>query len=374
MKTFPTLYKKSSTGADQRWDIAVDGATIITRWGQVDGAIQETRDTIKEGKNQGKKNATTAEQQAELEAEATYTKKLKKSYVTTLKAARAGKVSDLIKGGHFPMLADKFRDHGDKVTYPVYVQPKFDGHRCITTVISGVATMWTRTRKPITGLPHIIKAVEAACLKAGITDINLDGELYNHEYRSNFEALSSFIRTPEPKEGHEIVQYHVYDLVELSAGFEQRNFQILGLHLQLPLVPVVTLLAADEDEVRDIFEVFLKQGYEGLMVRTPAGLYVSHPTHRSRDLLKVKKFDDAEFRVIGVEEGRGKMAGRAIFICEHEGRPFKAKMRGKLEDLEKYVKNPDLAVDKMLTVEYFGISNKNKVPRFPVGARFAQAL
>lgn len=68
-KNFPTLYKKSSTGKIQQWNIAVLGSTIITTHGQFQGKLQTTEDTIKEGKNLGKANATTKEEQALAEAQ-----------------------------------------------------------------------------------------------------------------------------------------------------------------------------------------------------------------------------------------------------------------------------------------------------------------
>ena len=130
-KTFPTLFKKTSTGADQCWSIEAVGNTIISRWGQVGGAQQSTTDTISEGKNGGRANATTPEEQAMLEAQAQWQRKLKRGYVQDLASAQAGKVDAVIEGGIFPMLSHKFRDHGSKILYPAYAQPKLDGHRCI---------------------------------------------------------------------------------------------------------------------------------------------------------------------------------------------------------------------------------------------------
>lgn len=378
---FQTLYKKSSTGADQEWTVSTEGNVIVTRWGQVNGAIQETRDTIAEGKNAGKKNATTAVQQAEKEAEALWTKKLKKGYVKSLEDAQAGKTDEVIEGGVNPMLAHKFSEHGHKIVYPAYVQPKLDGHRCIAVIDDqGKASLWTRTRKRITGMPHIVAALEkVGKLTPGIT---LDGELYNHSYCENFEELSSFIRTPEPKEGHEVVQYHIYDMVNdkpQSFRIQQIAFLASSVGLDPCLVPVETREVASKEALDEHFAEFMEQGYEGLMVRNAAGKYVGK---RSYDLQKVKEFDDAEFLVIGVEEGRGKLAGKAIFVCRFTDRPknieslndpiFRCKMKGKLEDLKKYVKDPSLAVGKWLTVRYFGISNANNVPRFPVGIRFRE--
>lgn len=370
---FPMLYKKTSTGADQFWLIWTEGAVIHTQWGQVGGAIQDTRDLIKSGKNLGKKNETSPEQQAELEAQSQWEKKLKKGYVKSLEDARAEKTDECIEGGVSPMLAHKFSEQAKKITYPALVQPKFDGHRCIAIVKDGKASLWSRTRKPITGLPHLITYLETLSTARREPNFILDGELYNHEYKDKFEELSSFIRSPKAKEGYEVVQYHVYDLVNGNnqssrlAELHSRLFDNRG-HFE-SIILVETGQIAFREELDEAFAEFLDQGYEGLMVRNINGYYVNK---RSYDLQKVKEFDDAEFRVIGVEEGRGKLAGKAIFVLEHEGREFRAKMKGKLEDLEKYVKDPSLAIGRLMTVRFFGFSNANRVPRFPVGIRFHQ--
>lgn len=371
----PTLFKKTSTGADQEWTIYVEGPTITTRYGQVGGKIQETSDTIKEGKNLGKANATTAEQQAAAEAQSQWEKKLKKGYVQSLTDARAGKVDDVIEGGINPMLAHRFDEQGHKIKFPALAQPKFDGHRCIAMIVDGKATLWSRTRKPITGLPHIIKAVQKLVEVGTFTeDMILDGELYSHSYKDKFEDLSSFIRTPDPKEGHEIVQYHVYDLAtenddqltrskQLATVFEKNNSPAL--------VQVETIKVDDEDDMMLAFERFLGQGYEGLMVRNMDGLYVGK---RSYDLQKVKEFIDAEFKVVGVEEGRGKLAGHAIFVCvTDKGEQFKAKMKGETIKLKEYFDHPETAIGKLLTVKFQGWTKYN-VPRFPVGLRFKEEL
>lgn len=362
----PKLFKLSSTGAHQEWTISTEENVIVTRWGQVGGKTQETRDEIKEGKNQGRSNETTNVQQAEAEASSSWAKKLKSGYVQSLSSAKAGEVDDCVEGGILPMLAKRFDEQGDKVVYPAYVQPKFDGHRCIAVVKNGKTTLWSRTRKPITGLPHIIKAIDELGLK---NDIVLDGELYNHDYKAKFEELTSFIRNPIPKEGCEIVQYHVYDIAG-KGSFRWRNGQLSSLIRYEPLVRVKTKEVNDEDELIEFFEECLSEGYEGAMVRNAAGLYVNK---RSTDLLKIKEFQDAEFEIVDVEEGRGKLAGKAIFVCVNkQGTKFKAKMKGDQDELAKFWKNPSLAVGRMLTVQFQGITGKNGVPRFPVGLRFRE--
>jgi DNA ligase-1 len=176
------------------------------------------------------------------------------------------------------------------------------------------------------------------------------------------------------------VEYHVYDLPS-AWGFKQR-WDFLSLHLtQLdgkhfepsvphPLKLVQTALAQDEDELMVAFNTYLKLGYEGAMARNANGQYVHK---RSTDLLKIKEFIDSEFQVVGVEEGRGKLAGHAIFVCRTTaGVDFRAKLMGDTSELKKYFENPALAIGRFLTVKYQGLTNKNGVPRFPVAVRFRE--
>lgn len=366
---FPTLYKKTSTGADQSWTIETNGNKIITCWGQIGGAIQRTEEVIKEGKNIGHSNETSAVKQAESEAQSRLEKKLKKDYVLTLDAARDGKASAFVEGGLLPMLAKKFSEDGDKIVYPCAAQPKLDGHRCIAVVDNkGKCTLWSRTRKAIKSVPHIVSAVESLKLKS----IVLDGELYNTDYRDKFEELTHFIRQSEVKPGHEIVHYHIYDIADNDMMFCKRTAELRSYELKLPLVAVETLTVAGEDELMAAFEKFLAQGYEGAMARNLQSMYVNK---RSADLQKIKVFDDSEFKCVAVEEGRGKLAGHAIFVCvTKEGTEFRAKMKGDTSALKQYFDNPKLVVGKMVTVKYQGMTNKAKVPRFPVALRIRQDI
>lgn len=365
----PTLYKRSTTGALQEWTIFTEGNVIVTRWGQSDGAIQETRDVIKEGKNQGKKNETSPEEQAELEAKAKWELKKKKNlYVEQSDSAMSGAVDDLVEGGISPMLAHRYDKHGHKIQFPAYAQPKLDGHRCVVIVRDGKASMWTRTRKRIPCLPHITEQFES--LIEG--DAVFDGELYHHDYKENFEELTSYIRQQlEPKKGYEVVQYHTYDFPHES-GFGDRFDALSGFFQEVPehyAIKLVETHGVDTGEQAiDLFHHFLGQGYEGLMLRNAEGGYKNS---RSYDLQKVKQFDDDEFEVVGVEEGRGKLAGHAMFVCQMKsGSTFTAKMKGELNELKKYLKDPKLAVGHMVTVQYQGLTGANGVPRFPVVLRF----
>ena len=373
---FSTLFKKTSTGAIQEWTIETVGSTIKTHWGQVGVNLQHGSETIKEGKNIGKANATTTAQQAEAEAKSAWDLKLKKGYVFDINKAEAGKVDKIIEGGIFPMLAHTIEKRGKDLKYPAYVQPKLDGHRCIAICKDGKVTLWSRSRKLITGVPHIIKALESIGGFAG-ENFMLDGELYNHEYHNNFEELTHFIRQQKPAVGHEVVQYHIYDL-PIEEDYHERLMRLKTFFLNIPphraasLRFVETVYVGSKDELMKTYNRFVEAGYEGAIVRNAMGVYKNK---RSSDLLKVKQFQDAEFKIVDVIEGKGKLVGHGIFICATEkgDNNFKAKLVGDLDNLKQYWTNPKLALGRKLTVQFQGYSRYG-IPRFPVGLRFRKDI
>lgn len=370
---YPQLFKKSLAGKAQVWSIATDGNVIVTTYGQVGGAMQETRDTVAKGKNLGKANATTPVQQAELEAKAKWElKKAKSGYVEQLERATAGETD--AAGGIAPMLAKKFRDDGQHIVFPCAVQPKLDGIRCIAVIAGGAVSMWTRTRKPIKGLDHI----RAALLKCypDVERVVLDGELYNHALKKDFERIVSAVRGGKDTPDAALVQYHVYDVAGLGdTSFSTRSRLLWGGIGQAgePLVYVTTHDAEDEMDLMWWFNRHRAEGYEGAMARNLASPYAEGA--RSKDLQKLKEFEDAEFTVVGMEEGRGRLAGHVgAFVCEVPGAgTFKAKMMGETAALAALFTGPDTAWrGKALTVRYQGMTNGG-VPRFPVGVRFREA-
>jgi len=392
MKTFTTLYKKTNTGAIQYWKIKVTEewhdrnkdsvGEILTEYGQLNtDSPQKTVDYVKEGKNIGKKNETTAVQQAEAEAQAKHEKQRKKGYVESLEAAQAGELDELIEGGALPMLAQSYLDvlydmrpghendppiitrtkESKKIKFPALMQPKFDGIRCIAIVKDGKCTLWSRTRKPIKSVPHIVATIEANVK----SDIVLDGELYNHMYKNDFEKIVSAVRKDEPSEESKLVHYHVYDIINDQPANQRIATLASTVPFQVPLVPVQTFTVADGVEADlEFFYTMRKQGYEGAMIRNMNALYVPK---RSMDLQKLKEFNEDEFKIIGIEEGSGKLNGHVgAFNClTKEGVDFKAKLEGDTGFLKQCFENHSLWQGKQMTVVYqgFGI---NRRPRFPV--------
>ena len=359
----PILYKKTSTGAIQFWSISVSGNEIVTTYGQLDtDSPQVTTDVIKEGKNAGRANATSPEVQAEAEAKAKWTKQLKKGYVKTQAEAEAGTTDEIIEGGILPMLAHKYAEQGHKIQYPAYGQPKLDGIRCIAIKRGNEVTLWSRTRKPIKSVPHIAEAI-----KAIPGDFILDGELYNHEYRQDFDTIIELVRPDEPVEGHETVEYHVYDTAN-DKPFKERSQWVADALRPLvggPLVRVKTFRVDSADKVDGFHELMLEHGYEGAMLRNANSLYVNK---RSYDLQKVKTMVDAEFPIVDFEEGKGRLSGHvgSFWCVMPDGGRFKAKPKGKTSKLKEYFNDHSLWTGKQLTVQYQNLT-PDGLPRFPVG-------
>ena len=368
--TYPTLYKKTTTGAIQQWAISVhrigEGphAEIKKIYGQVHGVAQVANDVITKGKNPGKANETTPVSQALAEAKAMWDGKKKKGYVEKISHAEDGKVdTNVITGGVAPMLAQKFAEHAEKITYPAYIQRKYDGARCIATIVNGKATLWTRTRKVINSMPHIIVALEKAFNAKSIT---LDGELYNHSLHKDFEHLMHLIRPNKPAKGGEVIEYHVYDMVS-ELPFSRRTLLLENSwkSADKSLVLVDTFTIESPEEAMEHTKRFQEEGYEGSIVRQANTKY--EIGKRSYGLQKIKEFMDSEYAIIGVEEGRGRMAGCAIFVCKtKDGKAFNVKMEGSLDALRPYLTNSKLWMKKMLTVRYQGLT-KEGIPRFPIG-------
>lgn len=395
---FPTLYKKNKNGSIQYWKISVvevpattedgvpmalpDFGKIVVEYGQVGtDSPQVTVDLVTKGKNPGRKNATTAVEQAVAEAKARHKKQLDKGYVAD--KAKAEKGVDEVEGGVPVMLATDFSEDGAKVQYPALVQPKLDGMRCIAIIENGTATLWSRGRKPIHSSPHVVLALQSMFPRGKWI---IDGELYNHQLRAGgeqeFEDLMSLARKKEPAPGHEKILYYIYDAA-FPAGFRRRYDLLKQAFMQQqtsyanpnsPLVLVPVHQANSAADVKVYHDRFVSDFYEGAMVRAPEGEYhhSKNSGDRSLHLQKVKIMKDAEAEIVSVKEGRGKMAGKAVFVCKlPSGVEFDCKMEGPLERLKAFWDHPETVVGKQLTFQYQNFTTKGK-PRFPVGLRLRE--
>ncbi len=373
MKTFPTLFKKTAKGGVQEWEIAVrqvktaGGAyqvVMVTTFGLQDGKKQELREVILQGKNAGKRNATTPYQQACAEAESRWNKqKDRKGY--GLSADESAAVRSIL-----PMLAHVYEDHAKKVDWgTAFAQPKLNGFRCLAHVDpTGTVRLMSRENQPLAALQDTVgRAVAAVKFHARGMDGSfiLDGELYCHGMSLN--QISSACK--RKSELTEKIQYHVYDALLGDANFETRSLftrdfvRASGSEL---LVPVETVKVRSEQDLMHCQGEFLERGFEGAMLRYGGSGYQAGK--RSDRLLKVKTFQDAEFEVVDFKMGRGKFEGVPSFTCvTPAGHEFDVAAGGTMEEKRALGATARELVGKAITVKFFEYTKTAEpVPFHPV--------
>ena len=357
---FPTLYKRTKTGAIQEWSVWADGDTVYTRWGQEDGAKQ-TSSTVAIPTNEGKANARSAREQAEFDAGSLWRAKVDKGYVTDKANAKEQTV-------FLPMLAHTLKDKSklDGIQ-SVYIQPKLDGVRCLAYLEDGEVQLTSRGGKPYF-VPHIAKELFLALDENTV----LDGELYVEG--KTCQDITSLVK--KYKDGSEKLVLKVFDIVRLDQPklpFQQRIFHLIEFFATHKFLSVELVPTSDVNPImlEHFHSSFISEGLEGTIVRLPDGVYEWGA--RSRDLLKWKSFDDAEFKVLEIRPGVGKMSRAGIFTCANDITPnvFDVVMATTIEQREEYLANPHKYIHKMLTVKYFGRTNDG-LPRFPVGVAFKE--
>jgi DNA ligase-1 len=354
-----TIYKKTKTGATQEWTIEVVGNKYRTHSGQVGGIITTNEWTIVYGKNEGKANATTDNEQCMKEAVAKRTKKLESGYFENIK--------HINKTQYFePMLASKWEDSKDKISYPIFSQPKLDGIRCIVTKDG----MFSRNGKPIISAPHIRESLSEVF--DVYPDMILDGELYADKFANDFNKIVSLVKKSKPtdadlKESKKNIQYWIYDLPDNGIQFGDRCDRLHDLFnafdsFSKHCIEVETTLCMSEDDVMDLYEGYVDAGFEGQILRTNG----KYENKRSKNLMKHKSFIDEEYIIKGIVEGEGNRTGTAGYMIFEtaDGKPFKSNVKGTWEETAEMLKNKKKLIGKQATIKYFNLT-PDGIPRFP---------
>ena len=363
MQTYPTLYTRDTTGNIRVWWMERDGSRYRTGSGVEGGTTTYSDWTQAVAKNVGHSNETSPEEQANSECRSEYEKKLKTKYHESRLDVDVAKY-------YKPMLAHdytkRFTAKGKSVDFPVISQPKLDGVRCILNKDGA----WSRTGKPILTVPHIIEAF-APLFRSHPTMV-IDGELYNHDLRDDFDKLISLIRKTKPSdadlaESAEKVQYHVYDIPSVDDGTWRRADvagQVILAVANSMAVAVATNVVNTQEELDELYAGYMEDGYEGQMIRMVDSKYEQK---RSTSLLKRKEFLDDEFEIVAIEEGLGNWSGKAKrVVCKlADGRTFGAGLKGNMAYATQLLAEADEYVGKQVTVRYQNLT-PDGVPRFPI--------
>lgn len=358
MKVFPILYAKDSKDRVKTWTAEVidngDGtATLRTTSGLQDGKKTPTDKIIRTGKNLGKSNENTPFEQAEAEGTSKMNKKADEGYCEDVNNVRVPKL---------PMLAVGFKDRKHDVVYPCYTQAKMDGCRCIAEKISDTEIVYiSRKGKPITTLGHITPSL----LKMMHTGEIFDGEVYCEDF--SLQKIMSAVKKQRPESLQ--LEFWVYDICDPAMGYAERYKKYSALSSQPGVVQVPAYLANNEKEIHTYHNEFVADGKEGVMIKNCTGGYKFKS--RSKDLQKLKNFEDDEFEIIGSYEGEGTTyEGLITFLCKtSDGVEFGCNPKGTRESKQRMWKDRDAYVGRFLTVRYQGYTDEGSLV-FPVGVGF----
>jgi DNA ligase 1 len=219
-----------------------------------------------------------------------------------------------------PMLAYKVDKKPVDWSEKVFLQPKLDGVRCVISKDGA----FSRTGKPWLNIDHILSDLKPVFKR--YPDLILDGELYNHDLKSDFEKIISLVRKTKPTavdrvESCDLVQFHCYDYIDTSAKFEERMKFLSTAELYsycVKYVPTHTVESALYTHI--LHDVNLTKGYEGSILR----LNKPYEQKRSYNLQKFKDFSDTEATIVGYEAGKGKFKGLIgkFFMQDDDGNEF----------------------------------------------------
>lgn len=363
------LFKLNLNSQIQSWEIEVDGPKYRTSEGLLNGKITTSNWTYTKPKNIGKANYRDAEQQALDEAYAKITKKKEQGYYENK--------DDIYKGKQFlePMLAHKYQDNKKLVDEHVrdyYCQPKLDG---IRNVHSNQGS-WSRKGKKFICIPYIEE--EATRFLKFIRKnyaphiIALDGELYNHTLKADFEKITSLVRKTKPseediQESRNFLRYYIYDFIDPELSFMRRQSILRKAFIEFGdiayLNRVPTHHIASLNDMNKYYEHYLKAGYEGQMLRLGDSKYFNG---RTKFLLKRKEFQDQEASVLDIIEGVGNASGlAATALCKWDnGVKFSSSIMGSQAFRKNLLLNKAKVIGLQATIRFQNLTRDGK-PRFP---------
>ena len=370
------MYKDKLTGAEMIWWVGFDVKTnkLMMAHGQVGGKIQVNETEVE--LNQSNRDMET---QSLLEATQRRLEKYRSGY-----RALGEEPPEIGEA----MLANKWVVEKTRLSYPVGLEPKLDGVRCLSRVDrSGTVVM--RSRNSVAWKEESQKFFEddislLISLLPGATE--LDGEMYGSKLP--FETIVSIIKDPKKmKKRVEEIAYNIFTYADKNTVAEKRNKYLVkaykrylemgGNPNRIKLVPMT--IAKNKEEIFEQHKKFLKDGYEGTMIykfengdpkNTKAALYKSK---RSNNVLKYKAtaegadMEEEEGEIIGVYEAKGNQAGAIMFtVIDPRGHEFNVGLEGSIENRRKMMKKSKKYIGKLLTYKYQNLT-KYGVPRFPVG-------
>ena len=364
-----TLYSNGAHGI-RVWVVHANGPYLSTYAGDTK-SIRLASHKLCEGKNIGRKNETTGEQQAEKEAAALVKDALKKQWALTIEeAVQKRETCDNV------MLASNIKEHPEYVVYPIAKQLKLNGMRCDAKLGKELHCQ-SRKRNEITLCAALFNELNVLLHTArdrfGWDTLRTDGELYKHGWPLG--AIISAVKNPK-NPNHELLEYHIYDIV---SDLPQEDRLVLldrlreiaeELHISRVIIEQYEILHSAKAH-KTALERARNAQYEGLMLRELSTPYYHSRTESDRPSCLIKdkgEMDSEEFIVIDVVED---LVGGGTAVCriENNENTFRCRLEGDESRRVDLLVNKEKYIGLPLSVRFFGYSQYG-VPQNPVGEEF----
>ena len=255
-----------------------------------------------------------------------------------------------------PMLAEKYKDKKASIKFPCLVQPKLNGVRCIAVWNEKLGKVSLLSRGgQIYNVPHI--EIELHKYISNNRDIQLDGELYKHGL--SLQEIVGKVKVEDPTQYTRKLdlEYHVYDLAVDKLSQEDRIsiIQTQVVTIGKPIIVVPTLSCYSHEQAKQLHDIYVGKGYEGLMIRDSKATYQFG--FRDSCLIKMKEFIDEEFEILGCEVDPNKGIESFVFVLKNNikadsASTFKARPTGTLEEKDIWRNNIAKFIGKKATVRY----------------------
>ena len=287
---------------------------------------------------------------------------------------------DAMIQSYSPMLAKKYPEAVHEGEY--YIQEKLDGNRCIAYYNNDTEKWEFMSRS---GKPLKVEFNMSWAHKSLI----FDGEIMTlgHAGSRDFTKTSGAINGKFTDKSQ--LHYFIYDIVDEICTYEHRkdlldqckkaidNYNMLTMPcwdaepINCSILPVLDKIPVYTNpeynwQLDEWLDKITAQGGEGIMLRDPKATYKCGK--RSDALLKYKKVQTMDLRIVDWNEGNGKYAGAiGSFVCETDDGEIKVSVSGMPDEL--HFGNPDDYMDRIIEVAYFDVSVNSvtgqKSLRFP---------
>lgn len=239
-------------------------------------------------------------------------------------------------------------NHPGKMQGRKRLEVKLDGVRVLAMVTQNGTTLYSRNGKVFENFAQIQEAIEAnrAAFRLDYPFV-LDGEVVG----ASFQKLMRQARRKNDAQTQGMV-YHVFDIVPLKEFEKGRHRMALSDRLEmldrarasfqhsdcLKIMSGITVdlnTSAGHDQLRRYSRDAVKNKFEGIMIKDLDAHYVCK---RSDAWMKWKPTLTVDLKVVGMEEGTGRNAGRlGAFICEGEddGRNIHVNVGGGFSDSDR---------------------------------------